>query len=156
MMQRRERLYHLDKPSLARDAALSAAAQTVVVPPGWIGLEQCNLSPVPGQVLQVPYVLLHPEVGVALIDVAPGEALGAEPAFRARLEAARFAAIFPGHLPVVHLQVQSEELHQLGSLLPEAFATLPPISLPSGDGWVSVVRRALARGPIRGTFQSEA
>src|SRR3954452_6014483 len=98
MMQQRERLYHLDKPILARDAARSAPAQGTAVPPGWIALEQCNLSPSPGQVLRVRHVLLHPEVGVALIDVAPEEAVGAEPAFRARLETARFAAIFPGHL----------------------------------------------------------
>ena len=150
MMQQRERLYQLDKPSLARDAAGPAVPSSPAIPPGWIGLEHCNLSPVQGQVLEVPHVLLHPEIGVALIDIAPGEAVGAEPAFRARLESARFAAIFPGELPIVHLQLQPEELSSLDTLLPNAFATLPRLSLPGGDGWVSVVRRALAtRQPLR-------
>ncbi|TDH62805.1 hypothetical protein E2C06_10420, partial [Dankookia rubra] len=150
MMQQRERLYQLDKPILARDAAGPAAAQGPDVPSGWIRLDQCNLSPFQGQALLVPHVLLHPEIGVALIDIAPGETAGAELAFRDRLETARFAAIFPGQLPVVHLQLQPEELGSLGTLLPQAFATLPPLRLPGGDGWVSVVRRALAsRGPLR-------
>ncbi|MFC7473516.1 SH3 domain-containing protein [Dankookia sp. GCM10030260] len=150
MMQQRERLYQLEKPILSRDAAAMAAPNGPVIPPGWIGLEQCNLSSVQGQVLRVPHVLLHPEIGVALIDIAPGESVGAEPAFRTRLEAARFAAIFPGQLPVVHLQLQPEELDRLDTLLPQSFATLPVLNLPGGDGWVSVVRRALAsRGPLR-------
>lgn len=149
MMQQRERLYQLDKPILARDAA-GMAAPGPDIPPGWTRLDQCNLSAIQGEALVVPHVLLHPEIGVALIDIAPAETAGAEPAFRDRLESARFAAIFPGQLPVVHLQLQPEELESLGTLLPQAFATLPPLRLPGGDGWVSVVRRALAsRGPLR-------
>src|SRR4051812_3355954 len=150
MMQQHERLYQLDKPMLARDAAETAAARGPDIPPGWIRLDHCNLSPFQGQALLVPHVLLHPEIGVALIDIAPAAAAGAEQAFRDRLESARFAAIFPGQLPVVHLQLQPEELGSLGALLQQAFATLPPLRLPGGDGWVSVVRRALAsRGPLR-------
>jgi hypothetical protein len=150
MMQQHERLYQLDKPILARDAA-GTAAQGPDVPPGWIRLDQCNLSPFQGQALLVPHVLLHPEIGVALIDIAPGETAGAEAAFRDRLEAARFAAIFPGDLPVVHLQLQPEELGSLGTLLPQAFAGLPLLRLPGGDGWVSVVRRATDQWNRRAT-----
>ena len=75
MMQQRERLYHLDKPILARDAAPSgpdmpeagrSEAGTAPIagpslPPGWIGLEHCNLSPTSGQDAGVAHVLLHPE-----------------------------------------------------------------------------------------------
>lgn len=150
MMQQREGIYQLDKPILARDASGTATAQGPEMPPGWIRLDQCNLSAIQGQTLVVQHVLLHPEIGVALIDIAPAEAPGAEAAFRDRLESARFAAIFPGQLPVVHLQLEPEVLGSLETLLPEAFAALPPLRLPGGDGWVSVVRRALAsRGPLR-------
>ena len=97
MMQQHERLYQLDKPSPIRDADVNAPPlgppQGPLVPPGWIGLEDCNLSPVLGHALVMPHVLLHPDIGVALIDVAPGETQGAEPAFRARLEAARFVEL---------------------------------------------------------------
>ncbi|MCB4820909.1 SH3 domain-containing protein [Roseicella aerolata] len=134
----------MDRPILAQEAAAPMPAPPSIVPPGWIGLERCNLSPALGQVLEVPHVLLHPEVGVALIDIAPGQTKEAEAAFRARLETARFAAIFPGYLPVIHLQVPPSALDQLAPLLTAAFADLPPVSLPGGDGWVSVVRRALA------------
>ncbi|MBK1659459.1 hypothetical protein, partial [Paracraurococcus ruber] len=148
IIEQRERLYQLDKPSLAQDTAGPTPPQAAS--PGWIGLQRCNISPVASQVLEMPHVLLHPEIGVALIDIAPGQTPHAESAFRARLEAARFAAIFPGHLPVVQLQFQPEDLIRADALLREAFAALPPISLPGGDGWVSVVRRALAqRAPSR-------
>jgi hypothetical protein len=144
MIQQRETLYQLDRPILAQEAAAPRPAQPSIVPPGWIGLERCNLSLAPGQVLEVAHVLLHPEVGVALIDVAPVRTRDAEAVFRTRLETARFAAIFPGYLPVLHLQVPPGALNQLAVLLNEAFTNLPPINLPGGDGWVSVVRRALA------------
>ncbi|TCZ52924.1 SH3 domain-containing protein [Roseicella aquatilis] len=143
MMQERERLYQLDKAISARDADSSTTPPGLTLPPGWIGLEQCNLSPVPGQFLVIPHVLLHPRLGVALVDIAPGETSGVEMALRARLEAARFGGIFPGELPVVHLQLDPSELDHLGTLLPQAFAELPPLDLPGGDGWVSMVRRAL-------------
>lgn len=150
MIEQRERLYQLDKPSLTRDAARPASTQNSILSPGWIGLERCNVSPIISEVLEVPHVLLHPDVGVALVDLAPAVTPNAEAAFRARLEAARFAAIFPGQLPVVHLQLRPEELGQLAPLMSNAFAGLQPISLPGGDGWVSVVRRALAqRAPAR-------
>ncbi|MDO9707596.1 SH3 domain-containing protein [Paracraurococcus lichenis] len=145
MIQQRERLYDLGQSGLSDEAARPPPARAGGLPPGWIGLEQCNISPLPGHVLTMPHVLLHPEVGVALIDLAPGETPGAEEAFRARLESARFAAIFPGTLPVVHLILPQEAPDQLGPVLQEAFAGLPPISLPGGDGWVSVVRRSLAQ-----------
>lgn len=146
MMQQtheRDRLYHLGKPGIADDAA-QTVARPATLPPGWIGLADCNISPVPGQPVHLPYVLLHPETGVALVDVAPAETAHAEAAFRSRLEGARFAAIFPGHLPVLHLSVGPGDFGRLAALLQEGFAALPPLSLPGGDGWVSVVRRALA------------
>jgi hypothetical protein len=152
MVQQHDSLYDLDKPGPAgATPPPSPPRPALVLPPGWVGLERCNLSPVPGQTVAVRHVLLHPFVGIALIDIAPDAAHGAEPALRARLDAARFSAIFPGHLPVVHLQVTPQELRLLDTILPAAFANLPPISLPGGDGWVSVVRRALTpRNPGRG------
>ncbi|NOG72105.1 SH3 domain-containing protein [Roseicella sp. DB1501] len=153
MVQQHDSLYDLDKPGPdgATPPPSPPRPPALVLPPGWVGLERCNLSPVPGQTVAVRHVLLHPFVGIALIDIAPDAAHGAEPALRARLDAAHFSAIFPGHLPVVHLQVTPQELRLLDTILPAAFANLPPISLPGGDGWVSVVRRALTpRSPGRG------
>ncbi|WP_128080065.1 SH3 domain-containing protein [Roseicella frigidaeris] len=150
-MQQSETIHDFDTPGRAERAPPQPVLPALVLPPGWVGLERCNLSPVPGQTVAVRHVLLHPFVGIALIDIAPEATHGAEPALRARLDAARFGAIFPGHLPVVHLQVTPQELRLLDTILPAAFANLPPISLPGGDGWVGVVRRSLApRSPARG------
>jgi hypothetical protein len=66
------------------------------------------------------------------------------------LEAPRFESIFPGFLPILHLRLDRADLPSTETILRDAFAALPPLSVPGGDGWVSVVRRALLpRDPAR-------
>ena len=113
------------------------------LPPGWLCLQDCNLSGQLSQPVVVPFVLMHPDVGVALIDVAPIANPDAESVLRRRLEAARFESIFPGFLPILHLRLDRADLPSTETILRDAFAALPPLSVPGGDGWVSVVRRAL-------------
>jgi hypothetical protein len=85
-----------------------------------------------------------------LIDVAPASNPEAEAILRRRLELARFESIFPGFLPVLHLRLDRADLPSTEAILRDAFAALPPLSVPGGDGWVSVVRRALLpRDPSR-------
>jgi hypothetical protein len=62
---------------------------------------------------------------------------------RRRLAQARFAAIFPGTLPVVHAQLQPGALSGLPQLLANGFAAQLPLDLPGGDAWMAAVRRAL-------------
>jgi hypothetical protein len=59
------------------------------------------------------------------------------------LGAARFDSIFPGFLPVLHLRLDRADLPATEAILRDAFAAMPPLSVPGGDGWISVVRRAL-------------
>jgi SH3 domain-containing protein len=135
-------------PPAGRDRGSPAAAATAaadgVSPSGWVCLRNCNLSGRTAQPVPIPFVLLHPEVGVALLELAPGTAADAEGVLRRRLEAARFDGIFPGHLPIVHLRVAREDLAALDSILHEAFAAVPPLSIPGGDAWMRVVERALS------------
>lgn len=120
------------------------------LPSGWRVLRDCNLSGRLNQPVLVPLVLIHPEVGVALIETAPGTGHDAETVLRARLAAARFEAIFPGSLPIIHLVLAAGEMPALDAMLAEGFAAQPPLSLPGGDAWVSVVERALSpRDPRR-------
>lgn len=134
-----------------RDAPVPSAAINEVLPPGWIGLQDCDISGVPGRAVPLHFVLLHPEIGAALLDIAPAATQGAEATLRRRLDAARFEGIFPGHLPVAHLRIAPEETGSLNDLLDQAFATLPPLSVAGGDAWVGVVLRALSpRDPSRG------
>jgi Bacterial SH3 domain len=122
----------------------------VPLPPGWLCLQDCNLSGQLNQPVVVPFVLMHPDVGIALIDVAPIANPEAESVLRRRLEAARFDSIFPGFLPILHLRLDRADLPSTEAILRDAFAAMPPLSVPGGDGWVSVVRRALLpRDPSR-------
>jgi hypothetical protein len=122
----------------------------VPLPPGWLCLQDCNLSGQLNQPVVIPFVLMHPDVGMALIDIAPASNPEAEVILRRRLEAARFDSIFPGFLPILHLRLDRADLPSTEAILRDAFASLPPLSVPGGDGWISVVRRALLpRDPAR-------
>ncbi|RYI97479.1 MAG: hypothetical protein EON47_19710, partial [Acetobacteraceae bacterium] len=122
----------------------------VTLPEGWIGLPDCVLQNADAPAVAIPLTLLHPEFGVALLGVPEEQGAAAEAALRLRLDAARFVAIFPGHLPVVTLAMMPGEALNLQRRLAAAFAVLPPLELAGGDGWVAVVRRAmLSRPPMR-------
>jgi hypothetical protein len=115
--------------------------------PDWLILRDCRLGATARGGLAS--VLLHPARGVAVLDILPSRTPDAAEAVRARLYAARFPAIFAGHLPVVHLQATSRQMPFLPSLLEDAFAAQPPLSLPGGDAWVGVAARALtAEHPV--------
>ena len=140
-----------DAPPAASSVASTGALPAGALTPGWICLQDCDLSGVPGHAVPLQFVLLHADLGVALLDIAPAATQGAESTLRRRLETARFEGIFPGYLPVVQLRIAADEVGELGALLDQAFATLPPLSVAGGDAWISVVRRALSpRDPARG------
>jgi hypothetical protein len=88
--------------------------------------------------VRVDYVLMHPQLGVALIELGKLEG-DAEDVLRRRLTEARFDAIFPGHLPILHGSVDEAELPSLTEILVEEFAGLPPVSLAGGDAWVEAI-----------------
>jgi hypothetical protein len=91
----------------------------------------------------IDVVLLHPAHGVALLESPPHWTPDAPARLRRRLAQARFAAIFPGTLPVVHARLQRGALSGLPQLLANGFAAQPPLDLPGGDAWMRAVRRAL-------------
>lgn len=127
-----------------------APSMMVPLPPGWLCLQDCNVSGQLNQPVVVPFVLMHPDIGVAMIDIAPVQNPEAEQILRRRLDAARFESIFPGFLPILHLRLDRADLPATEAILRDAFAAMPPLSLPGGDGWISVVRRALLpRDPSR-------
>lgn len=107
----------------------------------WTALRECRLRP--SDRGSSPTILIHPVRGVAVLDVSPSATPDAVDAVRARLDAARFDGIFAGHLPVVHLRATPRQMPSLPKMLDDAFAALPPLSLPGGDAWAGVAARAL-------------
>lgn len=138
-MSQRSATARLGQPAPDSSAALEGLGR------GWLILRNCRLGCARGRSL--PSALIHPAKGVVLLDILPSESPGAVEAFRARLAAARFQAIFPGHLPVAHLRLGPHQLHELRGRLESAFAGQPPLSLPGGDAWVAAVTRALTTEP---------
>jgi hypothetical protein len=128
------------------EADQSSAGTPEGLGPGWLVLRDCRIGPGGAR----PTVLMHPARGVAVLDILPSNTPGAVEALRARLAAARFPAIFAGHLPMVHLQVAPRRMPLLPSLLDDAFAAQPPLRLPGGNAWVGVAARTLtAEQPVR-------
>lgn len=117
---------------------------------GWLLLQKVPLGE-PGEAPAViDLVLLHARRGVALLEAPPRWTPDAPQWLRRRLEQARFGAIFPGHLPVLHLQLLRGALAELPQVLAAGFSAAQPLDLPGGDAWIQVVRRALTAGQESG------
>ncbi len=123
--------------------AARAVPELAGLGPDWVLVAGARLGADP-----IDMVLLHPRLGVALLQVAPRWTIDAPGRLRQRLDQARFGAIFNGHLPVVHRMVTPRDLPDLPRLLAEGFAGQPPLDLPAGDAWMRVVHRALLTGPM--------
>src|SRR3712207_4751599 len=74
--------------------------------PGWLVLRDCPLG---GNGPPVGLALLHPKIGVALVDFAPTPADAAE-RFRRALDARRFPANFGGYPPIARVVLPADRL----------------------------------------------
>jgi len=118
------------------------------LPAGWAVIGRCRFGTGgPGPHATGCYALAHPEVGVALIDVAPDATPNAEARLRRALTAAEFWPDFPGSLPVVHERVEGTALRSLAWVLQRGFAALPALTVPGGTAWIEGVQRAMAADP---------
>lgn len=125
---------------LASATPAQAVAGPARLEPGWIVLSDCRIDGGDGP---PDIVLLHPAIGVALLEMEPRWTADAETRFRQRLDAIGFARHYPGHLPVIHRRLRPADLPELPTLLTEAFSWQPSLSLPEGGAWVAAARRAL-------------
>jgi hypothetical protein len=114
--------------------------------PGWVVFRDCLLADDGrGARARVRYALLHPKIGIALLDVPPGATTpGAPDRMRRSLDAAGFRLAFGDYPPIVYLCVPSRALSAIASPLAREFGSLPPLALPGGEAWVAAAQRALA------------
>ena len=138
------------------DAALVRAVATMR--PGWVALRGCELAGGEGARARVGYALLHPDVGIALLDVLPGATTPDAPdLLRQSLDAGAFREVFGGYPPIVHLRVPSHSFPSLPSLLEKEFARLRPLALAPRKAWVGSAQRMLtAEPPLCGQAQVAA
>ena len=91
----------------------------------------------------VCFALLHPERGIALLDVAPEKTPDAVDRLRRGLAAAKFQKTFAGSLPIVYRRLAQEDLLHLGDIVGAAFAEEQAIGLHGEHRWIGLACRIL-------------
>jgi surface antigen len=119
------------------DGGRAALTRTLAaLPDDWTLLCARQLGDEPS--CTVDAVLIHPEIGLALIDLAPGEPGTAVAALREQLEHEGFAQYFPGELPIVALSIPAAAVDEAGERLADAFDAAPRLSITDVD-WADAV-----------------
>ena len=119
--------------SAVDDAGALLAGTLAALPEEWTLLRARRIGDVGAD-----GVLIHPGIGVALIDLASEPPEAARAALGARLERERFSQFFPGELPIVAVGVTAAELDSVGEKLQAAFETAPGLDIADPD-WADAV-----------------
>lgn len=125
---------HLDASS-GEDAQASLAVTLAALPDPWTLLRDRRIGDAEPA---IDAVLVHPEIGVALVAMAPADPSSGVDALAAYLERERFGEFFAGELPIVALAVAPDEVPAVGEKLEEAFAAAPPLAIADKD-WADAV-----------------
>ena len=131
-------------PQDADGRPLSRLAATLArLPDAWLLLLGRRIGATP-----VDAVLVHPDIGIALIDVGPRPPDAAHAALRAWFYLEEFDFRFPGELPTVALSIAQEAIEAIGAALAAAFDAAPLLSIEDPDWAGGRARVAVAgRGP---------
>ncbi|MBI0538096.1 hypothetical protein D9599_21265 [Roseomonas sp. KE2513] len=124
---------------LQPEAATDLSAEEALGDLGWQVLRH-RPGPTKGAVEREEprFTALHPDFGVALLDLAPETTPGAVASFLKRLEEAGG----PTDLPVIYHSLTGEDLWRLTSVLDPQFAALPPIPTQIRE-WPAGLRRVI-------------
>ncbi len=142
-------------PSISEGSAAGATQAVAIerlllaaLPPGWSLIGRCRFgTALPGPDPTGCHALAHPEIGIALIDIAPDATPNAESRLRRALSAADFWSDFPGYLPVWHGRLEGPAIRGLARIVQDRFSSLPALTVPGGQAWIGAVRRAVAQDP---------
>src|SRR5690242_18142642 len=94
----------------------------------WSVFSDFSIGTPPDEVT-VDFVVIHPERGVALVDLPQDASPRAVERFRELLDSERFDEIFPGTLPVVRVVVRPEDAARIEATLDRAFATAKRVGI---------------------------
>lgn len=98
--------------------------------------------------VSVPLVLVHSEVGVALIDDASSDAAAGAEALRDMLGRERFGEFFAGELPIVALRIALREVADLERRVIAAFDGAPALSIRDRDWADALIELLLQPGDL--------
>ncbi|MBL6458706.1 hypothetical protein JMJ55_25560 [Belnapia sp. T6] len=130
--------------------AAALAAVIAELQPGWIALQDClldGLLDANGVVkpARIPYILLHGQVGIALLDFVPGNVTpNAAQRLKLMLEDASFTARYGRFPPIIYLCIPKRTVPGLALVLEHEFRKLAPLALPRDATWTRLVQRLLA------------
>ena len=128
-------------PQDADGRPLSRLAATLArLPDAWLLLLGRRIGATP-----VDAVLVHPDIGIALIDVGPRPPDAAHAALRAWFYLEEFDFRFPGELPTVALSIAQEAIEAIGAALAAAFDAAPLLSIEDPD-WAAAALELLLPG----------
>jgi hypothetical protein len=124
-----------DRDDVGSAASVTLAWTLRTLPDPWTLLRDRRID-ASGELIDL--IVVHPEIGVALIDEAPRDPAAGVAALRDFLERERFADFFPGTLPIVSLSVAIDEFPTLDQKLTRAFDASLVLSIEDRD-WADVL-----------------
>jgi hypothetical protein len=131
----------------AVDETEAALAETLAaLPEEWVLLRRRQIGDA-----AVDAVLVHPNVGVALIHLGPEAPEAARAELAAWLERERFPQFFEGDLPIVAIGVEADEIAAVGERLEAAFAAAAPLGIGDPDWADAVVELLLVPSDVQMT-----
>jgi hypothetical protein len=99
-----------------------------------------------GSASHIALVLVHAEIGVALIDETSGDASLARATLCRLLQRDRFSRYFPGDLPIVVVNAVAGSPAAVGGQLAAAFDTAPRLSITNPDWAYAIIDLILEAG----------
>jgi hypothetical protein len=126
------------------DARLTLAGTLASLPQEWTALRDRSLDED-----VVDAVLVHPEMGVALVSLAPIAPEAAAAILRGRLEHEHFGEFFPGTLPIVVLGTTPLDIPEIEKRLADAFQQAPKLAITDGDWADAVVELLLESSDLK-------
>jgi hypothetical protein len=140
-----------DDPALVNRSLVRTLA---ALPDGWTLLVDRCIGGVCAGYIEA--VLVHAEIGVAVIDEAPGDAFLARATLCRLLQRERFSDYYPGDLPVVAVGATVEPPAVIGEQLAAAFDAAPRLSIADPDWAYAVIELILQSGRLDVAVEEEA
>jgi hypothetical protein len=132
-----------DSDAATEDAVLNLAGTLASLPQEWTALRARSRDED-----VVDAVLVHPDIGVALVSLAPIAPEAVVARSRERLSNEHFEEFFPGALPIVVLGITLADIPEVEQRLAAAFRRAPKLAITDRDWADAVVELLVASSDL--------